>query len=138
IGDLIATFLRAMKERADAEVGHKVENVVLGRPALYSLDASNDALAEARMKKAAEIAGFKRVEFCPEPIAAGLDIEASDKTQLILVCDFGGGTSDFTLIKTGAESFSKENVLGLSGLFVAGDAIDGRMMRDFISSEFGK
>lgn len=138
IEDLIATILRAMKERADKEVGHNVENVVLGRPALYSLDPTCDALAQERMEKAAKLAGFKRVEFCPEPIAAGLDVESTEQEQLILVCDFGGGTSDFTLIKSGRSGFSKDNVLGLSGLFVAGDAIDGRIMLDFISSQFGK
>lgn len=138
IEDLIATILRAMKERADADVGHDVENVVLGRPALYSLDKKNDALAQERMRQAAVLAGFKRVEFCPEPIAAGLDIEATDREELVLVCDFGGGTSDFTLLKSSNKSFSKDNVLGLSGLFVAGDAIDGRVMLDFISTEFGK
>lgn len=138
IEDLIATFLRDMKFRADKQVGRNVENVVLGRPALYSLDVKNDQLAEDRMRRAAEMVGFKRIEFCPEPIAAGLNIEAGEAPKLVLVCDFGGGTSDFTLLKTGTTTFSKENVLGLSGVFVAGDAIDGRIMRDFISSHFGK
>ena len=94
--------------------------------------------AEDRMRKAAELVGFKRIEFCPEPIAAGLNVDSNEIEKIILVCDFGGGTSDFTLLKTGTSSFTNENVLGLSGVFVAGDAIDGRIMRDFISSHFGK
>ncbi len=138
IEDLISTFLREIKARADKQVGKNVENVVLGRPALYSLDLKNDQLAEDRMRKAAELVGFKRIEFCPEPIAAGLNVESSNSEKNILVCDFGGGTSDFTLLKTGTGVFSKDNVLGLSGVFVAGDAIDGRLMRDFISEHFGK
>tara|TARA_R110000868_G_scaffold258137_8_gene515408 strand:- start:4516 stop:5763 length:1248 start_codon:yes stop_codon:yes gene_type:complete len=138
VEDLIATILREMKSRADQQVGRNVENVVLGRPALYSLDLDNDKLAEDRMRRAAEMVGFKRVEFCPEPIAAGLNVEADGHQKTVLICDFGGGTSDFTLLKTGTESFTNENVLGLSGVFVAGDAIDGRIMRDFISAHFGK
>lgn len=138
IEELIATILRDMKEKADREVGHNVEQVVLGRPALYSLDPECDKLAEDRMRKAAQLVGFKRVEFCAEPIAAGLNIEADARERNILVCDFGGGTSDFTLLKTGNHAFTKENVLGLSGVFVAGDAVDGRIMRNFISSHFGK
>tara|TARA_R110000868_G_scaffold117600_12_gene312396 strand:+ start:16954 stop:18207 length:1254 start_codon:yes stop_codon:yes gene_type:complete len=138
IEDLIATILRDMKTKADQQVGKNVENVVLGRPALYSLDLKNDQLAEDRMRRAAELVGFKRIEFCPEPIAAGLNVEADGLSKNVLVCDFGGGTSDFTLLKTGTERFTKENVLGLSGVFVAGDAIDGRVMRDFISAHFGK
>ncbi len=138
IEDLIATILREMKFTADKQTGKNVENVVLGRPALYSLDLKNDQLAEDRMRRAAERVGFKRIEFCPEPIAAGLNVESDGIDKIVLVCDFGGGTSDFTLLKTGTSGFTKENVLGLSGVFVAGDAIDGRLMRDFISSHFGK
>jgi len=93
------------------------------------------------MKKAAQLAGFKHIEFCAEPVAAGLsaELDFSDfKEKLILVCDFGGGTSDFTLLKMNGAAFSEKNVCGLSGVFVAGDAIDGRIMRNFISSHFGK
>jgi len=141
IEDLISVFLREMKKRADLQIGANVTNVVLGRPALYSLDQVKDELAQERMKKAAQLAGFKHIEFCPEPVAAGLSAKSnfSDlKEKLILVCDFGGGTSDFTLLKMDDSSFSEKNVCGLSGVFVAGDAIDGRIMRNFISSHFGK
>ncbi len=138
IEELIATFLREMKRRADQQSGYDVTNVVMGRPALYSLDPKKDQLAQERMRRAAELAGFKRIEFCPEPIAAGLNTDPELGERLVLVCDFGGGTSDFTLLKTGTAKFSKENVRGLSGVFVAGDAIDGRIMRKFISSHFGK
>lgn len=138
IEELIATILREIKKRADQEVGHNVENVVLGRPALYSLDPEKDQLAEERMRKAAVLAGFKRIEFCPEPVAAGLDVESEISEKAILICDFGGGTSDFTLLKNSRAGYSSDDVLGLSGIFVAGDAIDGRVMRSFISSEFGR
>jgi hypothetical chaperone protein len=138
IEELVATILREIKRRADEEVGHNVENVVLGRPALYSLDPKKDQLAQERMKTAAELAGFKRVEFCPEPIAAGLDVEMELSDKAILICDFGGGTSDFTLLKNSKAGYSTDDVLGLSGVFVAGDAFDGRVMRSFVSSEFGR
>src|SRR5690242_3839499 len=45
ISELVATFLREMKVRADQFTGKKVEKIVLGRPALYSLDKDNDQLA---------------------------------------------------------------------------------------------
>ena len=138
IEELVALFLSEIKKRADQQCGYDVTNVVLGRPALYSLDPIKDQLAEDRMKKAAKLAGFKRVEFCPEPVAAGLNSNSANEEKCVLVCDFGGGTSDFTLLKIGASQFKKEDVLGLSGVFVAGDSIDGRIMRDFVSSHFGK
>jgi hypothetical chaperone protein len=138
IPELVATFLGEMRKRADTFTGKKVEKLILGRPALYSLDKDNDQLAQDRMQKASEIAGFKEVIFCPEPIAAGLDYKSADKKEkIVLITDFGGGTSDFTLMKFHQGKYSQEDILGLSGVFIAGDVLDGVMMRDFISPHFG-
>lgn len=138
ISELVATFLGEMRKRADKFTGHKVEKLILGRPALYSLDKDSDQLAQDRMQKAAEIAGFKEVIFCPEPIAAGLDYQSANKKEkIVLITDFGGGTSDFTLMKFHQGLYSQEDILGLSGVFIAGDVLDGVMMRDFISPHFG-
>ena len=81
ISDLISVFLGEMRKRANKFTGIDVESVVLGRPALYSLEKDNDTLAENRMRKAAEQAGFKQIVFCPEPIAAGLDFTTTPKTK---------------------------------------------------------
>jgi hypothetical chaperone protein len=138
ISDLIAVFLGEMKKRADLVTSQKVERIILGRPALYSMEKDQDQLAQDRMEKAALMAGFKEVIFCPEPIAAGLDYQRQDKKEkIVLIADFGGGTSDFTLMKFHPKSYSKEDILGLSGIFIAGDVLDGVMMRDFISPHFG-
>ncbi|MCM2348712.1 MAG: Hsp70 family protein [Bacteriovoracaceae bacterium] len=138
ISEMVAVFLGEMRKRANTFTGKKIEKIVLGRPALYSLDKEHDQLAEDRMRKACELAGFKEVIFCPEPIAAGLDYRADDeKEKIILITDFGGGTSDFTLMKVHDKPYSQEDILGLSGIFIAGDVLDGVMMRDFISPHFG-
>jgi hypothetical chaperone protein len=137
IPELVAVFLKEMRRRANAYIGQDVDHVVLGRPALYSLEKDQDTLAEGRMRKAAELAGFKDILFCPEPIAAGLDYAtASEGERIVLIADFGGGTSDFTLMKTGAGRYSQDDILGLSGVFLAGDALDGVMMKDFIAPHF--
>lgn len=138
ISEMVAVFLKEMRERANNITGLKVERLVLGRPALYSLTKEHDLLAEERMRKAAEIAGFKEIIFCPEPIAAGLDYNTSAQNEkIVLIADFGGGTSDFTLMKIHQGQYSQDDILGLSGIFSAGDALDGIMMRDFISPHFG-
>lgn len=138
ISELVATFLGEMRKRADKVTGLKCERIILGRPALYSKEKDQDQLAQDRMQKAAEIGGFKEVIFCPEPIAAGLDYRSSDeKEKIILIADFGGGTSDFTLMKFHHGNYSQDDILGLSGVFIAGDVLDGVMMRDFISPHFG-
>lgn len=138
ISELVAVFLGEMRRRANASSGIEVDRLVLGRPALYSIEKENDQLAEDRMRRAAMLAGYKEVVFCPEPIAAGLDYQSSDsKERIVLIADFGGGTSDFTLMKIGAKAYGQEDILGLSGIFSAGDVLDGIMMRDFIAPHFG-
>lgn len=138
ISEMVSIFLGEMRKRANKFTGANVEKIVLGRPALYSLDKEQDQLAQDRMQKASELAGFKEVIFCPEPIAAGLDYKTIEKKErIVLIADFGGGTSDFTLMKFHQGDYTQEDILGLSGLFVAGDVLDGVMMRDFISPHFG-
>lgn len=138
ISEIIATFLLEMKRKGDAQIGKKVETVVMGRPALYSLDKEEDALAENRMREACHLAGFKNVYFCPEPVAAGLDQRTKNSdNKIVLVVDLGGGTSDFTLMKTHQRPFQKEDILGLSGIFKAGDALDGDVMNQFIAKHLG-
>lgn len=137
IEKLVSTFLKHMKKQADKATGKDVRNVILGRPARYSLSDEKDQLAQDRMLAAAKLAGFDKVLFCPEPLAAGLNIAKSEKEEIVMIADFGGGTSDFTVLKVHNQKYSPEDVLGMSGVFLAGDALDGRAMKDFISKHFG-
>ncbi|OUR99588.1 hypothetical protein A9Q84_00785 [Halobacteriovorax marinus] len=138
ITDLIATFIREMRERANKKIGEDIVKVVLGRPALYSKDKVSDQLAEDRMREACEMAGFKEIHFCPEPLAAGLDYDKDNSQEkIVLIADFGGGTSDFTLMKLHEGLYTQDDILGISGVFTAGDAIDGEMMKKFVSRHFG-
>lgn len=138
ISEIVATFLTEMRRRANLYIGKDVTSVIMGRPALYSLDPKEDQLAEDRMRVACELAGFKKIIFCPEPVAAGLDYNSHSKDEkIILIADLGGGTSDFTLMKAHQGKYSKDDILGLSGVFKAGDALDGDMMKNFIAKHLG-
>ena len=138
ISDLVAIILKEMRKRANHITGIETNRIVLGRPALYSLDLEHDKLAQERMETAALLAGYSEVIFCPEPIAAGLDYSSSpNEEKIVLIADFGGGTSDFTLMKTGKGQYNQDNILGISGVFKAGDALDSDLMRDFIAPNFG-
>lgn len=138
ISELVAVFLGEMRKRANKFTGVQVDKIILGRPALYSRDLDQDKLAQDRMEAAARLAGYKEIIFCPEPVAAGLDyLTDAQEEKIILITDFGGGTSDFTLMKIRKGNYSKDDILGLSGIFSAGDVLDGIMMRDFIAPHFG-
>ena len=138
IEDLIGRFLRTMRERADRHFGARVDRVILGRPALFSSDARDDKFAEERLEQAAKSAGFREVFFCPEPVAAAHDIHlALDRDTTVLVGDFGGGTSDFTIVRMRGAALDPSDVLALGGVSVAGDALDGSLMRHRIARHFG-
>ncbi len=138
IEQLIGALLRVMRERACAHFEVDVKRAVLGRPARFSNDAGEDALAEERLGRAAQLAGFTEVSFCPEPVAAAYDFAADlSEPRVVLVADLGGGTSDFTLVRMGAHGFSPSDVLAVSGVAVAGDAIDGGLVRKAVAPELG-
>lgn len=54
--------------RGGLDVGsirHWYQTVVLGRPAVFSHDPAEDALTEKRLITAAQLAGYREVQFCP-------------------------------------------------------------------------
>lgn len=136
--NMIGIFLLEIKKRSEFFLKTKIHKVVLGRPARYSMDAVSDEFAVHRMRKAAEFAGFKEVIFVPEPLAAALEFRKKiehDKT--ILIGDFGGGTSDFTILKISKNDFRKEDVLAVEGCPLAGDALDSVFMSQRLNKTFG-
>ncbi len=143
---LIAIVLRKAKEAGEKHIGEALNDVVLGRPVVFSEDAKLDKLAEERLLSAAKIAGFTNVYFQYEPIAAALAFEstlASNEEKILIVGDFGGGTSDFTVIKVkGGRSREKtdrkDDILGLSGVYIGGDTFDSQLMWDKVAHYFGK
>jgi len=70
-----------------------------------TVPASFDDHARALTQQAAELAGFKKPQLLEEPLAACYDwlqrtpdSHTLNNCKQLLVCDIGGGTSDFTLI----------------------------------------
>jgi hypothetical chaperone protein len=133
--ELVAIILRNLRERANRELDADVRAAVLGFPARFSDDADEHELARARLLRAAALAGFERVELCEEPVAAALDSNSPrDQNELFAVADLGGGTSDFTVARLEGE---RTQTLAVGGVAVAGDALDGGLMRDSIAPHFG-
>lgn len=138
LDDLIACFLREMRTRANNHLQQDVTSVVLGRPARFAEDDESDRLAQDRLESAAKLAGFKQVEFLPEPVAAAYRFRLEmKKEETVLVADFGGGTSDYTILKLSPKEFKPNDVLAVGGVPVAGDVLDGQIMRHRIAQNFG-
>lgn len=128
---VVGQFLREMKERADRILGVSIDKVLLGRPVEYV--GGNNEFAIARMKKAAEIAGFKEVEFEYEPVGAAYDYGIDVKTnQTALIYDFGGGTLDISIFK-----FPEKKVLANVGLPIGGDHFNSEIFMAKLAKYFG-
>lgn len=146
IEDLIALILKAIKHRGELHVGHVVDTVVMGRPVLFSEDRELDLLAEERLRTAALRSGFTNVHFVYEPIAATLAYESNlqeGEERLVLMGDFGGGTSDFVVMRLrGGIHDPRENrgkdILSTGGVYVAGDSFDASLMWHKLAKYFGR
>jgi hypothetical chaperone protein len=145
IDDLIAIILAKIKAKGEARVGRTVDSVVLGRPVLFSEDPEKDALAQSRLETAARKAGFTNVWFQFEPVAAALSFEESlpaGSEKIVFIGDFGGGTSDFTVIRVKGGAFARANrrsdVLSLGGVYTAGDKFDSQIMWEKVAKYFGR
>lgn len=145
IEDLVAIILRKIKAIGENYAGDQIDSVVLGRPVVFSEDPEKDLLAQTRLEKAARKAGFKDIQFQYEPIAAALTFEetlAQGEEKNVFIGDFGGGTSDFTVIRLRGGNCSgverKSDVLSLGGVYIGGDSFDSQVMWDKITKYFGR
>ena len=112
------------------------DRLALEHQAVYlTVPASFDAVARELTVKAAELAGFQHVTLLEEPTAAFYawihdsgdgwrdSVREGDR---ILVCDIGGGTSDFSLIQVGQSggALDLERIAVGNHLLVGGDNMD--------------
>ncbi len=148
--DLLAVILRELRLAAMAQLGDPGSAVLLGRPVHFvrseesasGAAAEADAFAEGRLIEAARRAGFSRIEVEFEPVAAAAEVEARlERDELVLIADFGGGTSDFCLIRLGPEqrrlADRRASVVAVAGVTRAGDALDGRIVRAQVAPALG-
>jgi hypothetical chaperone protein len=142
--DLIARILRDLREKAEHQFGIKIRSAVVGKP-VHFVGAENqedDGYAEGRLRSALGLAGYESVEFEMEPVAAAHYYESTlDHDELILIGDFGGGTSDFSLVHVGPTVRRRGRVLGdivgNAGVGIAGDSFDAKIVRHLVSPALG-
>ena len=141
---LIASILRELRCEAESQFGGLEGRVVAGRPVRFAGASEPDDgdFALSRLRAAFRNAGFGEVVFEYEPVAAAYHYEAGlDHDELVLIADFGGGTSDFCLLHAGPSARGSErradSILGTDGVAVAGDAFDGRLVRHVVAPLLG-
>jgi actin-like ATPase involved in cell morphogenesis len=154
--DLVAALLGCLLEEARQIAGDLGTRVVVGRPvhfvaggvrrAARSNDDESaepeterdrpDERAEGRLRDALRRVGFAEVEFVYEPVAAAYHYaQELERPATLLIADFGGGTSDFTVMRIAPGTSA--SVLATDGVDVAGDRFDARLVRELVVPALG-
>jgi hypothetical chaperone protein len=143
--DLLSAFLLKLRDYAGSDLAELPGRVIVGRPVTFAGAAPNEALALARYETAFARLGFREILYAYEPVGAAFFFaRALDHDATVLVGDFGGGTSDFSIVrferpKTGEGAGEiRSTPLGRSGVGVAGDAFDYRIIDQLVSPALGK
>jgi hypothetical chaperone protein len=134
--ELIGLFLRALRSEAEQQLGPLGNRATVGRPVQFvgAESAEDEAAALGRLRRAFALAGFDEVEFEYEPIGAAYSYaQRLKREEVVLIADFGGGTSDFSLVRLG----SKTEIIGTSGVPIGGDTFDARIVRHLVSPLLG-
>jgi hypothetical chaperone protein len=144
VEDLISRMLGDLRLHAERQFGVPVREAVVGRPVSFvgAETDEDEAYALDRLRHAFELAGWEQVKFEMEPVAAAYAYESTlDHDELIMIGDFGGGTSDFSLLHVGPgvrrRGRKAKDLLGNGGVGLAGDAFDARIVRKLVSPALG-
>ncbi|MDK3019807.1 Hsp70 family protein [Pseudodonghicola flavimaris] len=127
IAEIIADFLRHLRQRAEAGTGRRFTRALSGRPVHFHTNAPElDAQAEADLRACYAAAGFDEVRFLAEPEAAAIASHGmGNRGDLGLIVDIGGGTSDFSVFRSQAPGAGAlPEILASHGIRLGGTDFD--------------
>ncbi|ACI54231.1 Hsp70 family protein [Rhizobium acidisoli] len=138
--DLMEVFVRRLRNYAGDNWPSDVSRIVAGRPVHFAGASPDPDLATERYNEALSRFGFPEIHYVYEPVAAAFYFAQNLKQDAtVLVADFGGGTTDYSLIRfeTHAGKLTATPI-GHSGVGVAGDHFDYRMIDNIVAPQIGK
>ena len=137
--DLGRTFLDHLTNHAGDALRNLPERIVVGRPVRYVGARPDSALARTRYD--AMFAGLGReIHYVYEPLGAAYGFASRlGEAATLLVADFGGGTSDYSIVRVEAPDAARRCVpLASAGVGIAGDRFDFRIMDQLVLPLLGK
>ncbi len=136
--DLGQLFVAKMAARAKGAMA-RADRVVIGRPVTFAGAKPDEALAKARYDAVFAQLGAE-VHYVYEPMGAAFSYaERLEDPATILVADFGGGTSDFSVVRIAAPGAGRRcEPLGHAGVGIAGDRFDRRIVEHLVMPMLGK
>jgi hypothetical chaperone protein len=138
--DLLATFILKLKDYGAPALASLPARVIVGRPVTFAGGSPDPDLALRRYESAFRRLGFEEILYAYEPVGAAFYFARGlTEDATVLVGDFGGGTSDFSVMRFERRSGVLRAIpLGRSGVGVAGDAFDYRIIDQLVSPDLGK
>lgn len=136
--DLGRLFLDKLAARAGGALGG-IGRVIVGRPVEYAGHRPDEALARTRYDAMFAALGAE-IHYVYEPVGAAFSYAARiEDPSTILVADFGGGTSDFSVVRIAAPGAERRcEPLGHAGVGIAGDRFDYRILDHLVLPLLGK
>lgn len=138
--DLLSAFLFQVKQHGGEAMTDLPTRVIVGRPVTFAGGAPDEKLALSRYETAFARLGFDDIRYAHEPVGAAFFFARGlQERATVLVADFGGGTSDFSIVRfEPTPEGLRSEALARSGVGVAGDAFDYRIIDNLVSPELGK
>ncbi|MEN3748735.1 Hsp70 family protein [Sphingomonas sp. HF-S3] len=137
--DLGRLFLQKLVAHSGGALDGRPRRVIVGRPVEYAGARPDPALARRRYD--AMLDGFGvELHYVYEPLGAAFSY-ASRLTDpaTILVADFGGGTTDFSVVRVAEPGAERRCVpLASAGIGIAGDRFDQRIVDHLVLPMLGK
>jgi hypothetical chaperone protein len=138
--DLLSAFLRTLARHGGTRMDLSARNVVIGRPVQFAGSHPDDALAMSRYRAAFGKLGASHARYVYEPVGAAFFYARQlQHDATVLVADFGGGTSDFSVMRFSRSGGTlRAEPLGHAGIGIAGDSFDYRIVDRVVSPRLGK
>ncbi len=135
VEELVALFLRDLLGEEPVAAP-----VAAGRPVVFAGHVPDETLAVARLHAAYAAAGLPGATLAYEPLGAAYwyarDLR---RDETVLVADFGGGTSDFSVLRfSRIDGRLRAEPLAHSGVGIAGDTFDTRIVEHAVAPRLGK
>jgi len=137
--DMGRLFLQRLVAHAGGRLDAPPRRVIVGRPVEYAGVRADPALARERYDRMFERFGVE-ILYVHEPLGAAHSYASrlSDPAT-ILVADFGGGTTDFSIVRIAAPGAPRRCIpLASSGVAIAGDRFDQRIVDKLVLPLLGK
>ena len=132
-------FLQRLVGHAGGRLDERPARVIVGRPVDYAGARPDHALARRRYDLMFAEFGLER-HYVYEPLGAAYSYASRlSEPATVLVADFGGGTTDFSVVRV-AEPGAERRCLPLAstGVGIAGDRFDRRIVDRLVLPKLGK